>query len=121
MGQTYAEAGGIVDFTVTPSNPSGTTVRFTVADPCVHLTTSKLIRMVIGKAMDDWIAAERADLDANGDSDVKGSDDWPGVGDGFKNVNWNFAGKYADLPLTALTNLDTSTPLTVEIPFADTI
>lgn len=118
MGHSYTQ---FTTFTVTKSNPSGTMVRFTVADPKAVLTTSKLIRMVLCDAIDQFIAAERADLNTNGDQEVKGSEDYPGVGDGFKNVVFNFSGKYAELTLTALTNIAATGDITVSIPYADTI
>jgi len=124
MGHSYVQGGAsnnMGDFTVVKSNPSGTTVRFTVTDTAYKLTTSKMIRMVIGDAIDQFIAAERSDLDTNGDTDVKGSGDYEGVGDGFKNVVWNFAGKYAELTLTSLTNIAATGNITVSIPYADVI
>lgn len=119
MGQSYEAAGGLADFTVVKSNPSGTIVRFTVTDTGNKLTTSKMIRSVLVDAIDQFIAAERADLNSNGDTEVKGSEDYPGVGDGFKNVDFNFASKYAELTLTALTNIAATGNITVEIPYGD--
>lgn len=118
MGHAYTQ---FTTFVVTKSNPSGNIVRFTVADPKAVLTTSKLLRMVLGDAIDQFIAAERADLNSNGDTEVKGSEDYPGVGDGFKNVVWNFAGKYAELTLSALDSIAATGDITVSIPYADTI
>jgi hypothetical protein len=122
MGQTFADKEcSWGDFTVGRSNPSGTVVRFTAVDPCNLLTTSKTVRMVLADAIDQFIADERADLDANGDSIVKGSDEFPGSGDGFSVVDWNFDGKFADIDLTSFANIDTSTDITVETPYADVI
>jgi hypothetical protein len=122
MGHSYVQGGAsnnMGDFTVVKSNPSGMIVRFTVTDTAYKLTTSKMIRMVIGDAIDQFIVAERTDLDTNGDTDVKGSNDYEGVGDGFIDVVWNFAGKYAELTLTALTNIAATGNITVSIPYAD--
>ena len=107
------------NFTVVKSNPSGTIVRFTITDTANLLYTSKMVRAVLGDAIDQFIAAERADLNSNGDQTVKGSDDYPGVGDGFLNVTWNLAGKYAELTLTALTNIAATGNITVSPPYAD--
>jgi len=107
------------DFTVVKSNPSGNIVRFTVTDTAYKLSTSKMIRMVIADAIDQFIVAERTDLDTNGDTEVKGSSDYEGVGDGFINVVWNFASKYAELTLSSLTNIAETGNITVSIPYAD--
>jgi len=122
MGHDYATSGAsnnMGDFTVTKSNPGTTVVRFTVSDGCSRLTTSKMIRAVLADAIDQWIADERSDLDANGDASVKGSDEYPLPGDGFSAFTWNFSGKYAEVTLTALTNISTSGDITVSIPYAD--
>lgn len=120
MGHSYTPAG-MGDFTVVKSNPSGTKVRFTVTDTNNKLTTTKMIRSVLCDAINQFIAAERADLNANGDEQVKGSEDYPGVGDGFKNVDFKFGSKYAELTLTALTNIAATGNITVSVPYADTI
>lgn len=115
MGATYP----IGDFTVTKSNPSGMTVRFTITDSCSFLTTTKMIRAVVNDAVDQWITAERADLDSNGDTDVKGSSEYVLPGDGFSKFTYVFTSKYADVTLTALTNISTSGTITASIPYAD--
>jgi hypothetical protein len=109
----------IEDFTVTKSNPSGNIVRFTITDTANLLTTSKMIRAVANVAAQEWIDAERADLDTNGDTDVKGKEDEPGVGDGFSNFNYLFGSKYCEVVLTALTNISTSGTITASPPYAD--
>ena len=119
MGHSYAAAGGLADFTVVKSNPSGAIVRFTVTDSGNKLTTTKMLRSVMIDAIDQFIEAERTDLNTNGDTEVKGSEDYPGVGDGFKDVAFNFGSKYAELTLTALTNIAATGNITVEIPYGD--
>jgi len=119
MGHSYEGVGGLADFTVVKSNPSGSIVRFTVTDAANKLTTTKMIRSVLVDAIDQFIAAERADLDSNGDTQVLGSEDYPGVGDGFKNVDFNFGSKYAELTLMANPNIDATGNITVEIPYGD--
>jgi len=109
------------NFTVTKSNPSGMTVRFTVTDTVGLLTTMKMLRAVLADAIDTWIAAERSDLDSNGDSAVKGSSELEGIGDGFSEFSWDKNGKYAEVTLTALTNISTSGTITVSKAYADVV
>jgi hypothetical protein len=122
MGQSDAEAGGIVDFVVAKSNPGGgTVVRFTLADPGVKLTTSKMIRSVLCDAIQQWIDSERSDLNTNGDAHVKGAEEFPGVGDGFSAFSFNFGDKLAEITLTSKSNISVAGNITASIPFADTI
>lgn len=114
-------AGGWTSFTVTVSNPEGTTVRFTATDANNMLVTSKAVRMILADAIDQFISNNRSTLNTNGDSEVKGSDDYPGSGDGFKNWSWNLVGKYAEYELTATTNLTLSGTLTVTVPYGDVV
>lgn len=120
MGQSYTGIeGGKGDFTVVKSNPSGNIVRFTVTDSANLLLTTKHIRMVVTDAIQQWIDLERADLDTNADTDVKGSEQHPGIGDGFGAFDFVFGSKYAQVTLTALTNISTTGNITVAIPYAD--
>lgn len=119
MGHSYTDVGGLGDFTVTKSTPGGTIVRFTITDTANKLTTTKMIRSVLCDAIDQFIEDERADLDANGDTEVKGSDDFPGVGDGFKNFDFVFASKYAQIELSSVSSISTSGTITASIPYAD--
>jgi hypothetical protein len=122
MGQAFTEKeASYGDFTVTKSNPSGNIVRFTVTDTANLLTLSKQIRMVLNDAIQQWIDLERADLDTNGDSTVKGAEEFVGVGDGFSQFTYNFSGKWAQVTLTALTSISSSGTLTVSIPYADVV
>ena len=115
MGATYP----IGDFTVEKSNPgSGTIVRFTITDSATQLTTTKLIRAVLGDAIDTWIADERSDLDTNGDTDVLGSSTTL-PGDGFAKFDFVFASKYAQVTLTSKSNISVSGNITASIPYAD--
>jgi len=81
----------------------------------------KLLRSVLCDAIDQWIALERADLDTNGDSNVKGSDEYRESGDGFSQFDFNLASKYAQVTLTALTNISSTGTLTVSIAYADAV
>ena len=122
MGHSYTDIGKFGDFSVTYTNPSGSNIAFVITDTCNKVKFDpKLQRAILGDAIDQYITSERADLDANGDADVKGSDDWPGSGDGFKNVTWDFGEGKGTLALTATTNLSTSGTITVEIPYADVV
>ena len=117
------------DFTVAKSQPatdfSGATVsnivRFTISDSANLLTQGKMIRSVLCDAVDQWIAAERSDLDTNGDTDVKGSSEFEGVGDGFSAFDFKFEDKACEVALTALTNISSTGNITVERPYADVI
>ena len=119
MGHSYTGVGGLGDFTVTKSNPSGNIVRFTISDTANKLTETRLIRGVVCDAIQQWIDAERTDLDTNGDADVKGAA--TESGDGFAKFNFVFGSKYAQVDLTALTNISSSGDLTASIPYADTV
>lgn len=120
MGHSYTDAGGIGPFQVARSVPTGTTVRFTVTDSGNKLTDNvKMIRSVLNDAIQQFIDVERADLDTNGDTTVKGQEQHPGAGDGFGAFTYNFDGKWAQVALTALTSIDASNNITATIPFDD--
>ena len=122
MGHTFTYAGAFADFTVTKSNPSGNIVRFTVTDSSNLLKDDpRMIRSVLADAIQQWIDAERADLDTNGDSTVKGSADSPYEGDGFASFTWVFGSLYAQVNLTALTNISSTGTLTASIPYAPVV
>jgi len=127
MEYIYDNLGGLGDFTVTSVNTSGTIYTFTIVDACKKVNTSvKLSRAILGDAIDQFIATNRAALNTNGDSDVKGSDDWPEPGNGFKNVTWEFGGSdgsgpaVATMELTATTSI-TAGDITVSVPYADVL
>lgn len=108
----------ISSFTVTKSNPSTNKVRFTITDTGNLLTTSKMIRSVLCDAIQQWIDAERNDLNTNGDDDVTGADQQH-AGDGFSAFDFKFGSKYAEVTLTAMTNISASGTITASAPFAD--
>lgn len=120
MGHAFVPDGGFGNFTVTKSNPSGNIVRFTVSDSIGQLTSAKQIRAVLCDAIDQWIAAERNDLNTNGDDDVLGSDERY-IGEGFSAFTFNFGSKYAQVTLTSLSSISSSGTITVSKPYADTI
>jgi hypothetical protein len=121
MGHSYTAIGGWGDITVTKSNPSGNIVRFTISDNTTKFHSARMIRSVLQDAIDQWIAAERADLDTNGDTAVKGSEEYVGHGDGFSQFSWNYSGLYAEVTLTAKTNISVTGDITVSIPYSDVI
>jgi len=128
MEYTYDNLGGLADFTVTQELVSGTTYKFTIVDPGKKVNTNvKLSRAILGDAIDQFIATNRAALNTNGDSDVKGSDDWPEPGNGFKNVTWKFGGAAnagpasATMELSATTSIDITGDITVSVPYADVV
>lgn len=111
----------IVSFTVTKSNPSGNIVRFAITDSANILTSSKMIRAVLMDALEQYIAAESADLITNGDAAVetnfnKAGDD---VTRSIPGLEFDFTNKRANLTLTALTSLSTSGTITATAPFVD--
>lgn len=121
MGHSLAGVeDAVTTFTVTKSNPSGNVVRFTVTAGMYLLTTTRNIRQVLCDAIEQFIAAERADLTANGDGAIIGAD-LRYIGDGFPNVSFNFGGKYAEVTLTAKTNIAVTGDITVATPFADCV
>jgi len=118
MGHSYSAVGGLANFTVTKTNPSDSIVRFTVTDTAGLLTSPKMIRAVLNDAIQQWINSERADLNTNGDSDVVGAT-VGAPGDGFSEFDYVFASKYAQVTLTALTDISSTGTLTAAIPYAD--
>lgn len=118
MGHSYTGVGGLGNFTVTKTNPSGNIVRFTVTDSANLLTSPKMIRSVLNDAIQQWIDAERADLDSNGDTTVLGAADRYD-GDGFAAFNYVYESKYAQVTLTSLTSISSTGTLTAAIPYAD--
>jgi len=119
MAHAYSDVGGIVSFPVVVSNPSGNIVRFVITDASNRLTAIHQIKAVLCKAITTWLAAERADLDANGDTDIVGETDYR-PGDGYDAFEWTFGSKQAEVTLTAKTNLNVSQTITASIPFAAT-
>lgn len=115
------------DFTVTPSLPGGTNVLFTVADPKGLLTTMKMIRAVIGKAIDEHIATNAAQLVTNGvvignsdPADFGGSNVDKPPGDGFFNFDWDKVDLTAKTPAITTTSLTTDA-IVVSVPYADVV
>lgn len=110
------------NFTVTKSNPSGTIVRFTVTDTNGLITTPKMMRAILCDAIQQWIDAERADLDTNGDSAVLGNNEY-GVraGDGFSRFVFNENGKYAQVTLTSISSISVSGTLTAGVAYEDVV
>jgi hypothetical protein len=84
------------DVAVTDADPN---VLFTLTDGCNMLTTTRQLRMVLGKAIQNWIDANRAALDAAGETALLGQCDSIGCecGTGFTTVEWNFGDKTATL------------------------
>jgi hypothetical protein len=126
MGQDVFAVG---NFTVTPSfTGSPTNVLFTLTDTAGLLTTSKMVRAVLGDAIDQWITTNLAQLATNsvtiGNNSV--TDDFGGsnpdrpAGDGFLNINWDFSDKTGQTPSIVTTSL-TTTAITVSKPYADVV
>ncbi len=78
-----------------------------------------MIRAVLNDAIDQWVDDERSDLDTNADTNVQGSSEEPGAGDGFSQFDYTYGSLYAEVTLTALTNISTSGTITASIPYAD--
>jgi hypothetical protein len=118
-----------ITFTVTPSLPGGTHVLFTVADPQTLLTSMKMLRAVLGDAIDQHIATNAAQLVTNSVSigNDPNVDDYGGSnlgkhasGDGFLNINWDKVDKTATTPAITTTSLTTDA-ITVSVPYADVV
>lgn len=105
-------------FTVTTSNPSGNIIRLTVTDTGYALKTTKMIRAVLTDAIDQFIAAESADLTTNGDSNVVNNAATAfRPGDGYSPWTFNYRNKYCQVTLTATTNISTSATFTATAPW----
>lgn len=120
MAHAYTDIGGLGDFEVEVSNPSGTIVRFTLSDDINRITSIRLVRALICKAITDWLADNRDNLDGNGDTAVLGATDYH-PGNGFAAFTWNFGSKYAQVTLTAITYVTVSDTITVSIPYGDVV
>ena len=127
MGHSYVTAGGLGDFTVTVSNPSSTIVKFLLNDTGYKLTLPRVIQAVLRDAIDQWLATNRAALDAHSDADVKGplidtpptQNLFPGFG--YARFNWNYGGKYATVTLTTIAYVTTTGTITASVPYQDSI
>ena len=125
IGHSYVSAGGLGDFTVTVSNPSGTVVKFTLNDTGFKLTLPRVIQMVLRDAIDQWLATNRAALDAHGDSAVKGplidvpptQNLFPGFG--YARFDWNYGGKYAQVTLVTVAYVTVTGNITASVPYQD--
>jgi hypothetical protein len=106
-------------FTVTASNPSSTILRLTITDTGYALKSTKMKRAVLCDAITQFLAAESADLTTNGDGALvtAGAEAFR-PGDGFADWNFNYRGLYAQVTLTATTNINTSATYTATSPFA---
>jgi hypothetical protein len=125
MARSYAAIGGFGEFTVTPS-VVGSQIRMTISDSGNKLTTSKMIKAVLGDAIDQWLATNAAQLVTNGVSvgndpshDIGGADG-RFSGDGYWGWDFNFSGKRADTPDITTTSLTTDA-ITVAVPYADAV
>ena len=128
MGQTFAEKEcSYGDFTVTLTWATGSSaLTFTVTDTNNLLTTSKMIRAVLLDALDQFLAANTAQLITNGhqigngDNDLFGGSDTSNPGDGGKDVNFDFTDKTAVTPIVTTTSITASTTeYTAAKPYAD--
>ena len=126
MAHSYADVGGFADFTVTPSVSSGR-MKFTLTDSAGKVTDDpKMIRAIIGDAIDQWLLTNAAQLVTNSVTvgNDSSSDDFGGSnlnrpsGDGFLNITWDFGDKFALTPALTTTSLTTAA-ITVAIPYAD--
>lgn len=126
MGHSYANVGGFANFTVTPSVSSGK-MKFTLTDTGNKVVGPKMIRSIIGDAIDQWLVTNAAQLVTNGVTVGNGDGDTFGgsnpdrpAGDGFKNITWDFGDKFALTPSITTTSLTTSA-ITAAIPYADVV
>lgn len=109
------------DFTVTPSfSGSPEAVVFTLTDPSNLFTRSKMIRSVIGDAIDQWLVTNAAQLVTNVVT-LRGSDGFQESGDGFQDFDWNFEAKTAQTNSAIVTTGLTTTAITASPEYADVI
>ena len=128
VGHNFADKeASWTTFTVTPTIADDV-VTFTVTDTKGLLTTMKMIRSVIGDAIDQWLATNAAQLVTNAAAvgndpaihDFGGSNGNHPPGDGFLNVIWDKTDKTAKTPSITTTSLTTSA-ITVSKPYADVV
>ncbi len=116
-----------ITFTVTPTLPGGTNVLWTVADPKGLLTTMKMIRAVLGKAIDEYLVTNAAQLVTNNvvignvaPADFGGSNANKPPGDGFFLLDWDKVDRTAKTPAITTTSLTTD-DIVVSVPYADVV
>lgn len=120
MAHNYTDVGGFGNFSVVVSNPSGNIVRFSLSDSANRVTQIRMVQAILKDAIEQWLTANRAALDANGDTAITGADTrYPG--DGFPNFVWNYGGKYGQITVSDLYGLDVSETYTCDIPYGDII
>lgn len=108
-------------FSITPSVPSGTTLRLTVADPAFKISDAKSLRMVMTKALATWIAANAADLATDSPATLTiGQEDADNTfmpGDGFPGMVMSVESKYVQIVLAAITVVDVATVFNAVGPY----
>ena len=120
IGHSYAAVGGFSDFTVQVSNAGYNTILFTLQDTANIVTSVRMVRAILCDAIEQWLALNRAGLDANGDTDVVGATAFR-PGDGFARFDFTFGDKTAQVELSDDAGISDDDELTVEIPYADVV
>jgi len=114
-------------FVVTPSVNAGA-ILFTLTDTAVLVTNMKMLRAIIGDAIDQWLATNAAQLVTNSVSvgndpntdDIGGSNGNRPPGDGFYGFVWDKSTKTARSPAITTTSLTTAA-INAAKPYADVI
>lgn len=117
MANSYADIGGMGDFTVTKSNPSGTIVRFTLSDAINRVTQIRLVQAILRDAINQWIAANPTAVNEAGETIAGEEVRFPG--DGYPDFTWNYGSKYAQLTLDDVSGISVTGDITVSIPYAN--
>jgi len=120
MGQNFNFESAIpASFTVTPDQVgTSLVISLTISDAGYKLTTQKMIRAVLKKAIDTYVAAESADFVTNGDTAITtGLETDYHPGDGYALWTFDYTNKLAKVSVTAITGLDLSTPFSAAGPF----
>ena len=90
-------------------------------DDTANIVTSvRMVKAILCDAIDQWLLANRSQLDTNGDTDVVGATAFR-PGDGYGRFDFTYGDKTAQVELTDDTGIDNSGDLTVEIPYSDSI
>lgn len=92
-------------------------ITLTLTDTGYKLSTPKMIKAVLKKAISTYVAAESADLTTNGDSAiVSGLESEIRPGDGYALWTFDYANKLAKVTVTSVSNLNVATPFNVSAP-----
>lgn len=116
------------DFTVTVAEDTGV-ITMTITDTANMIHTTKMAKAILGDAIDQWLATNKAQLVTNGVSvgndpasdDIGGANTNNPPGDGYYGWVWDQADLTGATPVLASTTSLTTADITVSVPYADVI